>query len=59
MPIYLFKCYKCMKQENVYFGFNDKHEVTCECGNAMRSVPPIMMKAIAESVKVNILDKCL
>jgi DNA (cytosine-5)-methyltransferase 1 len=24
-----------------------------------RSVPPLMMKAIAESVKVNILDKCL
>jgi putative FmdB family regulatory protein len=38
VPIYLFKCYKCMKQENIYFGFNDKHEKTCECGNAMSKV---------------------
>lgn len=38
MPIYSFKCYKCLKQENVYFGFNDKHEVTCECGNVMSKV---------------------
>ena len=37
-PVYIFKCYKCSKQESIYFGFNDKHEVDCECGNAMSKV---------------------
>ena len=38
MPVYLFKCYKCIKQESIYFRFEDKHEKTCECGNAMSKV---------------------
>jgi putative FmdB family regulatory protein len=38
MPIYGFKCFKCNEQENVYFGFDDKHEVTCKCGNTMSKV---------------------
>jgi len=38
VPVYVFKCYKCMKQESIYFGFEDKHERTCYCGNAMSKV---------------------
>lgn len=38
MPIYAFKCFKCNAQRNVYFGFDDKQELDCECGNAMSKV---------------------
>jgi putative FmdB family regulatory protein len=38
MPIYAFKCFKCNAQRNVHFGFDDKHELECECGNAMSKV---------------------
>ena len=38
MPIYSFKCYKCNAQRNVHFGFDDKHELDCECGHVMSKV---------------------
>lgn len=48
MPVYLFKCYECNEHQNVYFGFHDKHEVTCECGRPMSKVigaTPAIFKA--------------
>ena len=38
MPIYQFKCFKCDEQKNMYFGFDDKHEIKCDCGNDMSKV---------------------
>lgn len=36
--MYHFKCFKCNAEGEFYFGFHDKHEKTCECGNAMSKV---------------------
>jgi putative FmdB family regulatory protein len=38
MPMYHFKCFKCNAEAEKYFGFHDKHEATCECGNVMSKV---------------------
>ncbi len=38
-PLYDFKCEPCNVAEEVYFGFADKQELTCEdCGKPMEKM---------------------
>ncbi len=39
MPMYDFYCKVCDESEERLFGFNDKHEVTCDvCANLMEKI---------------------
>jgi putative FmdB family regulatory protein len=38
MPFYQFQCKKCGEAVEIYFGFADKQEVKCECGQDMEKV---------------------
>lgn len=38
MPMYQFRCNACNATLDKHFGFTDKQEVTCKCGEQMQKV---------------------